>query len=654
MIKKIFRCILIFITLSLPVGAQEFLRPLDHNPQKTESNFQFKNSFSGSLTLPFFEDFSNQGPFPDQRLWSDRYVFVNSSFAIHPKTNGVATFDAIDQYGKIYKAAEETSYSFPADFLTSQPIRLDSVFSPTPKALVPSDSIFLTFYYQPQGTGSAPRQKDSLVVEFLHTPGHYAPDPENNNASVWIEDRWVSIWRAEGESFASFEKQHGNFKRVAIPITNTTYLRSDFKFRFRNYASFPLTKSNDNYGGNISIWNIDYITLDHGRKAKDSYYADIAFAAPAQSLLKDYQAVPWSHYIAKPQLYNKSRLNVLITNLDNTIYNYQYRWFVLDEKNNNVRNYSGGTWNIAPYSTSGYQTYEIHANPEIPPLPFGNNLSPATSREFRIYHAIEERGTSDTKSRNDTTMFRQIFDNYFAYDDGVPENGYGLSGFNAKGAVRFVLGKKDNLDAVQFYFNPTLNNRNNKTFRIKIWKNLHPEQVIYESPVLSVEHGPWRNQYVSYPLSQAIEVSDTIYVGWQQLSNDFLHIGFDASGNASSHIFYNVDGNWQQTIYNGALMIRPVFGPQNITTVQTPALPDNNKLNIFPNPVRHNILNIESTESFLHGSQIIIIDISGKIVARYQPQHTLDVSSLKNGIYFLQIRNEEGQQLKTSRFILAR
>lgn len=657
MTKKFLLLLCIVLAGLASSQGQEILRPLAGNPAK----MQFRDSVftktepGTALTLPLREDFSYAGPYPDPMLWEDNYVFVNTGFAVNPKSFGTATFDALNAQGEIYSEAEEDNYQFSADFLTSRPIRLDSVFGSEPAALQPSDSIMLTFFYQPQGRGSAPRQRDSLVVEFLHTPGYYTEDPENPDEEIWVDDLWESIWRAEGESLESFVENNDStfFKQVALFIDEEIYLRDDFQFRFRNYASFPLSKTPDNFAGNISNWNVDYITLDYGRSVADSFYYDIAFAAPAQSILQDLQSMPWSHYIIDPESRQRARFNVDIANLDNMTLNYSYRYYITDEQGLVVRNYNGGTRNIAPFHIGGYQSFEEHANPILVPNPLGSGaLQPAPSRLFKINHVIRQGDNGDSWTRNDTIVFRQVFDNYFAFDDGSPENGYGIAGFNAKGAVRFILSHTDTLEAVQFYFNPTLYNQSVHPFILKVWKNLDPETVLYESEPVSVEFGESLNQFVSFPLDPPLAVSDTIYVGWEQTTNEFLNIGYDLSSTATGHIFFNSHGEWLPSIYEGALMIRPVFGPQTIT--HTPTEPIPGEMKVYPNPVRHNSLNIELPQNLTGDYEVRIFDASGRLVSTYHNQNRLDVSSLVNGMYFLQVITHGAVAAEPSRFIIAR
>ncbi|MFN2396355.1 MAG: hypothetical protein ABR597_11770, partial [Bacteroidales bacterium] len=265
MIKKQHFLIIFLLLVTASLSAQEILLPLEVNPAKDSAIKKSQETGAknnGPLLLPFVEDFSYPGPYPDPILWADSFAYVNPGFALHPKTIGTATFDALNQYGRVYEEASENMFQFEADKLTSQPLRLDSVFDPVPMALNPSDSVLLSFYFQPQGNGSAPRDRDSLVVEFLHTPGYYIEDPENPDEEIWIDDTWVSVWRAEGSTLQQFliENDSTWIQRVVIPVEEEVYFRSDFQFRFKNYASFPLSKTPNNYAGNTSIWNVDYIT----------------------------------------------------------------------------------------------------------------------------------------------------------------------------------------------------------------------------------------------------------------------------------------------------------------------------------------------------------------------------------------------------------
>ena len=130
------------------------------------------------LTLPFLDDFSQNWHFPNENLWQDIYVHINSSFPINPPSYGVATFDGLDSIGYPYNFMP-TSYG-EADVLTSQPIDLSVV----------TDSVFLSFQYQPQGNGNKPETQDSLRLEFFRQ----------------ADSTWIRVWGKAGTSTQPFKK----------------------------------------------------------------------------------------------------------------------------------------------------------------------------------------------------------------------------------------------------------------------------------------------------------------------------------------------------------------------------------------------------------------------------------------------------------------
>ena len=631
-------------------SAQEVLLPVAANPAKLlESQSSAKESVDlrdQHLFLPFFDDFTSPGPYPDNTLWADSFVYVNSSYGYHPKTFGVATFDALDQYGKIYEEAETNLYQFEADNLTSQPIRLDvRVENDTETPLTPADSVIISFYYQPQGKGFAPIERDSLVLQFLKIIDE--PDKLNDDDDEHNPELWVTVWSKTGETLEEFSG--GEFpylKRVAITIEDEDYFREDFRFRFKNYASYPAMKTPVNYAGNTSIWNIDYVYLDANRSVNDVYYHDIAFVEPAQSILLNYTAMPWSHYIASPQTQLKSNFDVVFANLDNIIYNYTYRYFITDEDGELIRNYSGGSWNIAPFDESGYQNYEPHTSPLVisNPLP----TDEAEERTFYIKHVIREGAQGDWFQRNDTIVYEQHFSDFYAYDDGVPEGGYGLSGWNPQGAYRFIIPKPDKIKSVSFFFNHTLFEQNQIPFHLMVWKSLDPVEVLYESEVIIPEYSDDRFGFVNFPLTEAVNVVDTFYVGWAQLNSDFINLGFDFNNDAGQNIFFNVDGNWQQSIYSGALMIRPYFeSPVNINDYGFNSEP----FSLYPNPVNNGVINIKDFRSNKQGALIQIFDIKGRLVMETKYSDSVNIISLMPGTYILKI-SEKGQLFPAMRFIV--
>ncbi len=670
--RKLFLLLLFFPGLMPDAYPQEVLHPLQRNIHKAreaerlsaQPSSRFKSAEEIRLSLPFREDFSHPGPWPDSRLWSDSFVYVNTAFAVHPKTVGVATFDALDAAGNIYEHATANNRPFAADQLSSRAIRLDSVFEPGPARLIPADSVMLSFYFQPQGRGGAPLAHDSLVLQFLHTPGHYILDDEGN--PQWQDDLWQSVWQAQGQSLSAFSQDSfPYFKRVIIPITDTTFFREDFRFRFVNHASFPIPtgKNPPNIGGQRSIWNIDYILLDRHRGSTDSAYYDLAFAAPAPSPLRHYTSMPWSHFIVNPTAHMRTHFDVAITNLNNIGHNYTYRYFSRDEGGRILRNYVGGGWNIAPFTQAGYQAYQPHARPIVVENLFGSPLLPATERRFDIVHALREGTAGDGFTRNDTIVHQQYFGRYFAYDDGIPESTYGLLGRDPRVASRFVASHADTLHEVHICFNQILGDESagEQAFRIMVWRSIHPrEEILYESdpPVFS-RAGEDLHGFTVYRLDQAVLVSDTFYVGVAQEGTigerRRLHMGFDRSNNASDKLFINYAGVWEPSIQRGALMLRPVFGQTPVTAIPTHPRKEIT-LQVYPNPLRQSTLHLQPgalplpAESY----QIEIVDLLGRRLLEQPYSHSLDLGHLPRGVYILRLRHPSGRHSQAVRFVVAR
>ena len=72
-----------------------------------------------------------------------------------------------------------------------------------------------------------------------------------------------------------------------------------------------------------------------------------------------------------------------------------------------------------------------------------------------------------------SVRYQQFF-NYYAYDDGSAENGYGLGGAgtaNASVAYQFNTFRKDTLRGVKMFFNRTYDDASQDYFRIGVWEH---------------------------------------------------------------------------------------------------------------------------------------------------------------------------------------
>ncbi|MGD0711815.1 MAG: hypothetical protein ABR968_11635, partial [Bacteroidales bacterium] len=458
------KIILLFIIITIPVlsFSQEKITGLHTNPaiknylKKNNKLRSAKDTNNIICTIPFLDDFSGvNGIFPNDSLWADKNVLINSYYPYMPPTIGVATFDELNDTGAIYSTTSPSSFT--ADTLTSNPIRLDSVFGASPASLKKSDSIYFSFFYQPQGIGdtvgvSAPEVNDSLVLEF------YSPKTMT----------WNHVWADTGSTLQQFHSRYNVwFKQVMIPITDSTdYFHPGFRFRFYNWASLANTIVADWPEGNANIWNLDYVYLNKGRTIADTVYSDIAFVNPAPSMLKNYYAMPWSQYKVDTTAEMKDSLQMTIRNLDNAVINSSYEYTVKETGSAWNTLYNGGNYNIQPLSI---QTYHAHATP---PVNFHFPANSNDSAEFKITHAIAESG--DKLRSNDTTIFDQKFYNYYAYDNGVPEAGYLLSSNDpapyAMLAYQFKLNRHDTLRAIEMFFTQALN-PGQQFFDLTVWND---------------------------------------------------------------------------------------------------------------------------------------------------------------------------------------
>lgn len=706
-----FRSLLFLFTICLlhpaTMRAQEILTGITQNSilVKAYNPNAPKGTRDISVRLPFVEDFSNYTGYPNSELWLDRKCFVNNTFAIVPPSIGVATFDALDENGKIYAHADRST--FPADTLTSVCIRLDSNFTQHRPMRI-SDSIYFSFYYQPGGgcsgtppvgwerIGDAPEHDDALVLEFGYATGnmvfqgyeygeyilgegeyHIAGDTIENpfipgtyyifesNAfageTILIpadsifgpEYVWNEVWSTDGCSLDSWLAQNplDYFKQVLIPITDEQYLRDNFQFRFRNYASLDLDSWSGNnivgWASNCDQWNIDYIRMDINRNAEDFYPSDVAFVSPTTSALALYQSMPWHQYRSSDMAEN---FHNQLSNLSNDTRNVGYQYSVVKQPGGTVYQSVINYMNATPYYDSGLHTYAPHAEPGVG---FEYTYDGADSAMFRITHVFKMEGTGDENRHNDTCVFEQKFYNYYAYDDGTAEAGYSLlstmSNPESYLAVQFTLAEPDTLRCVRMWFNSVLNDENFGNFTLMVWDddNGLPGDVIYSLPAQLPAHAADYLNFVSYYPEEPIPVEGTFYVGFLQNHNIQLNLGFDQNNDARGHFFYSVANEWKDSYYKGAPMIRPVVGKYfDYTGI---ADRKTTEVRLYPNPTT-GMLYI-STDEDLQNPDYQIIDIYGRLLEQGHAEgNALDLSRQKPGVYFIRLL-KDNRILSTEKII---
>ncbi len=537
----------------------------------------------------------------DDSFWVDNDAFINNDYPVNPITVGVATLDGLDNHGQPYDFSDPLAQGI-ADYLTSKPINL---------SYQPLDSIYLSFFYEPQGHGNYPEQEDSLVLEL------FSP----------VDREWHHAWATEGFDSVVFQQ-------VLVPITDSIYLQKGFQFRFKNYATLS---------GALDHWHIDYVHLDSARTMYDTTFTDVAFIERAPSMLTEYEAMPWKHFLVDTTAMEDTT-HVLAYNYTTSIKNTNYS-FQIFENTSTIFSYPGYSDNFNPDTT--YNFFGVTDT-------FVFNSANTDSAVFEIQHIIKT-DANDLIKQNDTVRHEQKFYNYYAYDDGTAEVAYGLNVKYGKLAYQFNNKLKDTLRGVEMYFAPVIDDVSEKEFMLTIWDNNNgiPGSIVYQQQATYTPvYLEFRNSFYSY-LLDTILVLDTgkFYVGWEQLSNDMLNIGFDRNDDMHKKIFYNVIGSWNQSVQEGCLMMRPMFGDTvTVTSVKAIASNAENIFTIYPNPVV-DYLNIKAITT--RNYSVKIVDLQGRFVSSYtnSPQ-AISVANLPRGMYFIQIIEKQSQNIFTQKFIV--
>ncbi|MEJ6583492.1 MAG: T9SS type A sorting domain-containing protein [Crocinitomicaceae bacterium] len=532
-------------------------------------------------------------------IWLDNEVYHNYSMALNPWSLGVATFDGLDEEG--YPYAFGTSTTGYADHLTSKPIDMSTTSA--------ADSIYLSFLYQPKGLGDQPESSDSLVLEF------YAKDL----------DQWNRIWVAQGEVFAGFKQGH-------IAIKNSDYFKKGFQFRFKNYGGLS---------GSLDHFHLDYVNLRKFSGIQDTVIHDFAFVYPVLTLLETFTAVPWDHYKNNPVGKMSDKVKVVVRNSDNVPENNQHGntsiyyssvlegSFLLhkDSLNNFDLNYSPWTTYTSLHDFSGGARFD--------------ETKPGMKEEFDFISTAAHLNTNFTQ--NDSTSSKQIFENYYSYDDGSAELAYGPTGTQARLAIKYTPYEADSLIGARIHFVPSVYDVSDKLFLLTVWADNGgvPGTVIYEDQLFfprSPQYQYQRNMFTTYLFQDTLKVpvTGTFHIGWRQFDADRLNIGLDMNivNNDKTHFSVDNGTSWQQSTFEGSVMIHPIFSTELDAFLGIKKKPRKElEIKVFPNPTTGQV-KIEVEDNAF--TSVEVLTIQGKrIIESDQP--IIDISDFPSGMYFFKI-----------------
>lgn len=702
--------LLFFLLLALNISmAQEVLTGLSHNPVMM-SQKEVKTKNVTPVTLPFFDDFSNYIGAPKTSLWADRQAFVNNTYPVIPPSIGVATLDALDANGLIYSHAETTPFGADTLTSNPIRLDYNNVYHRPMQISDSLYFSFYyqpggaSRFYPPvewERIGDHPETDDSLVLEFgyptgdsifigyayseyelpyhhgyedstTYSPGDtilnpfFLPDTlyyvfdfyANAGASIDLpsdslygpEYRWDHVWSTAGCTVDQWldadEYQLQYFKKVMIPITDPQYLRSDFHFRFRNYASLE-PNGYAAWKSNVDQWHIDYVQLEQGGSYTDIYPHDVTFVAPAISALEEYYSMPWNQY---GMMDMRDNFENYMANISSNVINVSYSYRVTSENGTVIGEQTTTSENSSPYYNGGLYNEPYHTEPFIN---FTFPYNGADSAIFYITHIFNVTGgVGDDCVANDTCVFQQKFYNYFAYDDGTAEAGYSLISQLTTPetylAVRFTLAQSDTLRGVRMWFNSVYDNANVEPFTLMVWDDYmdEPDEVLLSMPNQYPAHADNPMDFVYYELEEPLVVSGTFYVGLYQHHNTPINLGFDQNNDARAHWLYKTSSEWNEPFLYGAPMIRPVLGKKfDCTPVREV---ETLQFSVYPNPADQQVTVVLDNMP-ISNCEAVLYDVLGRRVAEFHLDdnyNVLNISNLNSGIYLLQVKSENQSAIK--------
>lgn len=572
-----------------------------------------QKSINDTLELPFFDDFSAPWHKPNNERWTDASVFINTTLPVRPPSIGVATFDGLNAEGEPYGTGTGSNA---ADTLTSSPINLN---------YPPSDSIYLSFFYQPKGIGNFPEFVDSLLLEF-----------KNPTDTTW---HWA--WGTKGEDYPQLLRE---FRQVMVPVADTAFLKKGFQFRFRNYAQ---------QNGSWDHWHVDFILLDRGRFRNDTVRADFSFMYMPTSIIQQYESVPLWHFMPQAIENMDTLFNLSLANAGNASGFRTYKYIYLnDDFTVEARDslLAAGIGPIQPREEFVYTDAVKYA--------FEDPGTEATTYRLRNFINFIPTDPQDFYPANDTIEYLQIFSNYYALDDGGAEERLNINN-NGGGFVgqRFDLLAGDSLKAVQFYFNRTIETGTGSAFYLMIWAAgaNQPGELLYSKSV-EYPQSLGINQFVTYELDSALFLgAGSYYFGWSQDSNFPINLGFDRNINNNDKIFYNLTGTWYNySAQNGTLMIRPLFRyPYDMYVSNEKVEQPASDWILYPNPAQQ-LVNV-SIPDLLGKITISILDISGRLLNQQSSTEklsSLDIHNLPSGIYFIRLTAENNKQYPVKKLVI--
>lgn len=575
-----------------------------------------KTQIIDTLALPFWEDFSTSELVPDSSKWLvGENVNINRGRGLNPPSINVATFDGTDRYGIPYSDIDIWGK---ADSLVSQPIDLSNI------KLGLQNTLYLSFFWQKKGNGEIPDKIDSLRLQFKDMSG-----------------AWTTVWSTIGGDTLFID----SFKQEIIQVPPGSFQHSGFQFRFQSFGK--LTGGYDN-------WHIDYILLRTKRNENDLYLRDRTLSTYPTSIFKDFTAIPFEHYCGRAEAFRDSTSIVGFSLEPPVGFPASIRFaaqifdassgMLIDEMNNTDED--GLLFN-------GQQFTTLQAN-AIDTIALNNAKTDSSlviltkfyirTKDSLMFDFIDPISGDSVffdnvdLTENDTATALVTLDRHYAYDDGSAETAAGVNAKDGQLAYLYVLPVQDTLTDIQIYFPNVESDQADESLRLKIWSRLSNKETVTHTQTIFISASDSLDKFTNYPLSKALLLGDSLFIGIQQTGLVPIFIGLDKNHHSGDRIYFNTSGSWQvNTTIEGSLMLRPVFGSTDdiLTSVDEPF--PSKALTLYPNPTHKSRVSIEGPINQIE--KIRVFDLAGReIPSRFDKyQKDIEFSALLNGVYVIQL-----------------
>lgn len=426
-------------------------------------------------------------------------------------------------------------------------------------------------------------------------------------------------------------------------IDDASFLHGKFQFRFTNFGRLS---------GGYDTWNLDYIYFNTAANRISDIPVDFGFASSVSPRLNTYTSIPARHFLSAIDSVWEDTLTVGIRSAF--------------AQARNFRQVSLETEVYAPDSVAGSFSTFLNSQRSLDPLDTANYIfthdktllsgldvdSFALSYTFILDLLTQPSDVPITRA-NDTLKAMTIFSNYYAYDDGSAELGYGVSEKFGKIAYEYENLQEDTLRYVDIFL-AQLGGQASGSFKVKVWESLDTlsgdDVELFSTTSYPILYTEGVNTFQRLTLDEYLPLpKGKFYIGIEQLSDQNIMLGFDKNMDSGDKIFYNLGAKWfQNKQFRGSLMLRPVFEFPSTVTGLEEDLAQLKQVIVYPNPSQQFFWLKGEVEQIalytLSGIKILQETVNSKDNVR------IDLPELSAGLYILKI--QKGDAVLTQKVII--